>query len=50
MPDQLLDQQPTIIKIATYPRTAEWCKLGVQLELDNVALAECHDYIEMYQL
>ena len=47
---QLLDQQPTIQELTTYARTAEWNNLGVQLGLDNVALAECHDYTSMYQL
>ena len=50
LPDQLVDQQPPILEITTYARTTEWCKLGIQLQLSDVALAECHDCIEMYQL
>ena len=48
--DQLLDQQPPILEISTHARTAKWNRLGVQLELDNVALAECGDCTKMYQL
>ena len=50
IPDQVLDQQPTILEIATHAKTAKWNHLGVQLELNDVALAGCHDCIEMYQL
>ena len=50
VPDSLLDQQPPILEITTYARIAEWNCLGVQLELDSVALARCHDYRNMYQL
>ena len=50
LPDDLLDQQPTIQEITRYAETAEWNKLGVQLELNNVALAGCHDCTCMYQL
>ena len=50
IPDYLLDQQPPILEITTHARTAEWNQLGVQLELNDVALAGCHDYTEMYQL
>ena len=50
IPDCLLDQQPPILEITTHARTAEWNRLGVQLELNDVALAGCHDYTEMYQL
>ena len=45
-----MDQQPSILELTTYARTAEWNQLGVQLQLDSVALAGCHDYISMYQL
>ena len=48
--DDPLDQQPTIQEIITYAETAEWNKLGVTLELNSVALAECHDCTRMYQL
>ena len=50
MQDLLLDQQPPIQEIATHARTAEWTLLGVQLELDHVDLAGCHDCASMYQL
>ena len=45
-----MDQQPTIKEIVTYAETAKWNKLGVQLELNSVALAGCHDCTSMYQL
>ena len=45
-----MDQQPTILEITTHARTAEWNQLGVQLGLDGVGLAGCHDYTSMYQL
>ena len=45
-----MDQKPPIIEITTHARTAEWNLLGVQLELSDVALAECHDCTTMYQL
>ena len=48
--DQLLDQQPPILEVTTHARTAKWKELGVRLELNYVALAECHDYTKMYQL
>ena len=48
--DELLAQQPPILEIATHARTAEWNHLGVILELDDVGLAGCHNYIRMYQL
>ena len=50
IPDQLLDQQPTILEITTHVRTAEWNQLGVQLGLNDVDLAERHDCTRMYQL
>ena len=50
LPDDFLDQQPTIQEITTYAETAKWNKLGVQLELNSVALAECNDCTRMYQL
>ena len=46
----LLDQQPTIIELNTYARTAQWYRLGVQLELDRVDLTGCTDFTRMYQL
>ena len=48
--DQLLDQQPPILEITTHASTAEWNPLGVQLELNDTALAECTDCTKMYQL
>lgn len=48
--DDLLVQQPPILEIATHARTAKWNHLGVTLGLDDQSLAECHDYIRMYQL
>ena len=50
LPDQLLDQQPSILELTTYARTAEWNLLGVQLQLDSVDLAGCQDCTSMYQL
>ena len=50
LPDDFLDQQPKIKEIVTHAETAEWNKLGVTLELDNVKLAGCHDCTRMYQL
>ena len=46
----LLDQQPTIIELITQARTAKWNQLGVQLDLDSIDLAGCHDLTSMYQL
>ena len=48
--DQLLDQQPTILELATHARTSENNQLGVILQLDHINLANCHDYTSMYQL
>ena len=42
--------QPPILEIATHAKTAEWNHLGVQLQLRDVALAECQNCIAMYQL
>ena len=50
IPDSVLDQQPPILEITTQVKTAEWNQLGVQLELNDVTLAEFHDYTKMYQL
>ena len=50
IPNQLLDQQPPILEITTHAETAKWNRLGVKLELSDVALAGCHDCTEMYQL
>ena len=50
LPDDLLDQQPTIQEVTRYARTAEHNQLGVTLQLDSVNLAGCHDYTSMYQL
>ena len=46
----LLDQQPDIKELTTHARTAQWNLLGVQLELDSIALRECTDMTSMYQL
>ena len=48
--EMLLDQQPDIKELITHAKTAEWNKLGVQLELNSVDLAGCTDLISMYQL
>ena len=48
--DQLLDRQPPILEITTHARTARWNRLGVQLKLNDVDLAECGDCTKMYQL
>ena len=45
----LLDQQPPIKEITTHARTAKWKDLGVQLELNDTTLAECHDCTTLYQ-
>ena len=50
LPDDFLDQQPTIKEIVTHAKTAKWNTLGVTLELNSVALAECNDCTSMYQL
>ena len=50
IPDEVLDLQPPILEITTHAKTAKWNLLGVQLQLNNVDLAGCHDCIEMYQL
>ena len=50
IPDWFLDLQPPILEISTHAKTAEWNQLGVQLQLNDVALAGCHDCTEMYQL
>ena len=44
LPDHVFDQQPTIQKLNTHARTADWNRLGVELKLDSVALAGCNDY------
>ena len=46
----LLDQQPGIKELTTHARTAQWNLLGVQLELDSIALRGCTDMTSMYQL
>ena len=46
----LLDQQPGLKELTTHVRTTEWSMLGVQLELDSIALHECTDLTSMYQL
>ena len=46
----LFDQQPTLKELISHARTAKWNQLGVQLGLDRVDLAECHDCTSMYQL
>ena len=48
--DQLLDQQPTLLELATYAKTTKWNQLEVKLELSSVDLAGCHDCTSMYQL
>ena len=48
--DELLIQQPPILEIATHAGTAKWNHLGITLGLDEQGLAECCDYIRMYQL
>ena len=48
--DQLLDEQPPILEVTTHARTTHWNQLGVELGLDNVHLAGCHDCTSMYQL
>ena len=50
LPDDSLDQQPTIKEIVTHAEIAKWNKLGVILELNSVALAGCNDCTSMYQL
>ena len=50
LPHDLLDQQPTIQEMTRYARTADYNLLGVQLELNRVALVGCHDCTSMYQL
>ena len=50
LPDDLLDQQPTIQEVTRYATTANYNLLGVQLELNRVALAGCRDCTSMYQL
>ena len=46
----LLDQQPDLKELTTYARIAQWRLLGVQLELDSIALRECTDLTSIYQL
>ena len=48
--EMLLDQQPKLKEINEFARTAEWHRLGVQLDLDDVDLAGCNDLGRMYQL
>ena len=50
IPDCLLDQQPSILKITTHARTAEWKQFGVHQKLNIVVIDRCSDYTEMYQL
>ena len=37
-------------ELITYAQTAKWNQLGVQLGLDCLYLAECHECTSMYQL
>ena len=50
LPDHLLGQQPLIKEVTEHAETAKWNQLGVELELNDVGLAECHDCTMMYQL
>ena len=50
IPDGFLDQYPSILEIIKYVSTAKWNQIGVQLELNDVALAGCSDCTEMFQL
>ena len=50
LPDCVLDQRPTIQELMKYASTATWNSLGVELQLDSVALAGCTDCTRMYQL
>lgn len=36
--DQLLDEQPSLKELCNHAKSAEWYKLGIQLELDIVDL------------
>ena len=45
-----MDGQPPLIEVTIYARTSKWNHLGVQLELDSIYLAGCHDYTSMYQM
>ena len=49
--DQLLDEQPPLIELINNAKTAEWFRLGTQLELDNVRLNGCNgDLNRVYDL
>ena len=50
LPDHLLDQQPTFEELASHAITTKWNQLGLNLGLNSVALAGCHDHTSMYQL
>ena len=45
-----MDQQPPIKEVTKHARTAKWNQLGVELELNDVDLAECSECTAMYQL
>ena len=45
-----LSHQPDIKELTTYARTAEWKLLGVELELNSIALRGCTDLTSMYRL
>ena len=49
--EQLLDEQPRLIELTKYAKTAEWFSLGIQLELDNTKLKGCNgDLSRVYDL
>ena len=45
-----MDQHPPILEVIKHARTANWHLLGLQLELNPMDLAGCHDCTSMYQL
>ena len=50
LPDSILNVQPELLEVTTYAKTAEWFRLGIQLQLDGTDLAGCSNLTRMYHL
>ena len=50
LPDDILDQRPSIDELLSHARTGKYNELGIVLSLDSVDLTNCHDCISVYQL
>ena len=48
---EILDKQPQHLELMHHAKTAQWYRLGTQLELDNVKLNGCNgDLMRVYDL